>query len=790
MLVATLTFSARDWLWPAGVALAFALFLVWWSYRRASASPLRWLCAGLKVAGTWALGLCLLEPLWSGHRAQPGANIFAVVADNSRSLQVKDNGETRTRAASLKALLDPHHADWQAALEDSFEVRRFLFDTRLEPTRDFHEAAFDGRATALGSALAALKQRFEGRPLAGVLLLTDGNATDLHNAPADLAGLPPIYPVVLGRRSALSDIAISQVNVTQTAFEDAPVSIQADAVALGLTGENVVARLLDTSGREIRNAALQARKENDSLAFRFELRPEKPGVSFYRLQVGLKDEIGWTNASAVTREATLLNNSRVLAVDRGQGPYRVLYVAGRPNWEFKFLNRAIQEDPQVQLVALIRVALREGKFDFRGRGGETGNPLFRGFGNQSREEAERYDQPVLSRLNTRDELELRSGFPGTANELYGYQAVILDDVEAAFFTSDQAALLQKYVAERGGGLLMLGGMECFQQGNYQRTPIGDMLPVYLDRLADTAAPASVRLNLAREGWLQAWARLRENEADEKTRLESMPPFQVLNPVREIKPGASIVATAKDEHGKEFPAIVTQRFGRGRTAALTIGDLWRWGLLNAGTHRDLDKAWRQLVRWLVADVPRPVELTAEPVPDAGAEAVSLQVRARDSKFQPLDDSSVTIGVQAAPGSATNAATVPLRLRAEPSLKEPGVYEATYVPPGAGGYLAQAFVTNSVGLEVGRAETGWATDPAAEEFKSLQPNLTLLEDIAKRTGGELIPADNLAAFARRLPSHRAPVMEAWTTPAWHTPTVFGFALACFVAEWGLRRWKGLP
>jgi hypothetical protein len=39
-------------------------------------------------------------------------------------------------------------------------------------------------------------------------------------------------------------------------------------------------------------------------------------------------------------------------------------------------------------------------------------------------------------------------------------------------------------------------------------------------------------------------------------------------------------------------------------------------------------------------------------------------------------------------------------------------------------------------------------------------------------------------------RSPVMEGWTTPAWHTPALFGFALACLVAEWGLRRWKGLP
>src|SRR5262249_14821674 len=158
----------------------------------------------------------------------------------------------------------------------------------------------------------------------------------------------------------------------------------------------------------------------------------------------------------------------------------------------------------LQLVALIRIARREPKFTFMGRPGETSNPLFRGFGNQSPEEVERYDRPVLIRLNTRDELELRAGFPASAEELYAYHGVIVDDLEAEFFTPDQATLLQRYVSERGGGLLMLGGMECFQQGNYQRTPIGDMLPVYLERSTEAWPTGAVHLSLTPEGWLQPW----------------------------------------------------------------------------------------------------------------------------------------------------------------------------------------------------------------------------------------------------------------------------------------------
>jgi len=101
-----------------------------------------------------------------------------------------------------------------------------------------------------------------------------------------------------------------------------------------------------------------------------------------------------------------------------------------------------------------------------------------------------------------------------------------------------------------------------------------------------------------------------------------------------------------------------------------------------------------------------------------------------------------------------------------------------------------VTNAVGAEAGRAEAGWSTDLAAEEFRSLKPNRALLEAIARQTGGEVIPASGLEEFARRLPHRQAPVMEAWTFPLWHTPVMFALALACLLAEWGLRRWKGMP
>ena len=384
MFLATLTFAGLGWLWLAVGLTGVLLLVLVWSYLTAPSGAWRWVGLALKALGVAALAACLLEPLWSGQRARPGANVFAIVADTSESLQIKDRGESQTRGEFLRSLLGPNAGNWQASLEDHFEVRRFVFDSHLQATRDFQEMGFTGRASALGGALRSLQERFTGRPLAGVLLLTDGNATDLQGVPPGQSRAVPIYPVVIGRAGGFRDVAIARVNVSQTAFEDAPVSLQADVSAAGLGGETVVAQLLDRSGRKLEEKALRARKDPDTLAFRFQWRPDRPGLSFYRLRVGIKDEVQAAAAPAQSQEATLLNNTRVLAVDRGHGPYRILYLAGRPNWEFKFLNRALHEDDQVQLVGLIRVAQREPRFEFLGRAGETSNPLYRGFDNQSR----------------------------------------------------------------------------------------------------------------------------------------------------------------------------------------------------------------------------------------------------------------------------------------------------------------------------------------------------------------------------------------------------------------------
>src|SRR5262249_48151028 len=153
----------------------------------------------------------------------------------------------------------------------------------------------------------------------------------------------PIYPVILGRESQgreLADLSVSHLTVTSTAFEDAPVTIQADVSQAALSKAKVTAQLLNESGAVVKQETQDFKGEQGPLPFRFQVRPTKPGISFYEVRVRTHDESNRTekNSSAMqitdpsSVESTLANNRRMVVVDRGGSKYRVLYLSGRPNW--------------------------------------------------------------------------------------------------------------------------------------------------------------------------------------------------------------------------------------------------------------------------------------------------------------------------------------------------------------------------------------------------------------------------------------------------------------------------
>ncbi len=785
MMLAFVTFSRSDWLWPSLLLMVALAALVVWFYRRYwRVSPRFSYAAVAKIVALAMLAICLGEPLWSSTHVRPGANQFLILADNSRSLTLTDPGQAATRGSGLQELLTHSEAAWQVRLEQDFDVRRYQFDSLPKYVADYGGLNFSGDRSEISRVLGTLKERLTDQPVAGILLFTDGIATD-DLAKADLSGLPPVYPVPLGVSSGHRDLAIANVTTTTTSFEDAPVTVQIDLHGEGIRDGEVTVRVDDDAGKMVKEETQPIAADGRLPSFRFQLKPVQTGVTFYTLRAGLGNAETAFDESPAHPEVTLENNRRLISVDRGTGPYRLLYVSGRPNWELKFLRRSLADDDQLQLTAMIRIARKEAKFDFRGRDGESSNPLFRGF-DKVNEETERYDQPVLVRLNTRTPEEMRDGFPKTAEELYQFHAIILDDVEAAFFTAEQLSLLERFVSERGGGCLMLGGAESLRQGGYAQTAVGRMLPVYLDAPPALPPPQGYRLSLTRDGWLQPWARLRTTEAEEVRRLRELPPYRVLNTVSGLKPGASTIAEVTDPQARKFPALVEQRYGRGRAAALLIGDLWRSQLQQADDQRqqdDLGKAWRQLLRWLIVDVPDRIELKTVEDSSTGVPLVRLEARVHDREYHAQDNAAVMFTVTPPEGT-------PLTMPAEPSLREPGLYEAVVASRPAGAWRVAATAADPDGVPLGTAATGWAADPSARELRQIQPDRELLQRIAKETGGQVVEQADLAGFVATLSTKDAPITETTTSPLWHNPLIWLLIMAGLCVEWGIRRRAGLP
>ena len=213
------------------------------------------------------------------------------------------------------------------------------------------------------------RQRLRNRPVAAMIVFTDGNSTDQPDiSGSDTESMPPVFPVIQDVGEFDVDLRVREVRVSQTIFETSPTTVEATVDAMEAKGQQIVGELVDMKGNVIEQLTQNAQPDRPT-AFRFRFRPEKPGLNFYVFRVRmLSDQSDFETGTSV-KEITLQNNIRHLVVDRKSGPYRILYVAGRPNWEFKFLRRALEEDAEMKLSGLLRIARKEPRFSFQDRSG-------------------------------------------------------------------------------------------------------------------------------------------------------------------------------------------------------------------------------------------------------------------------------------------------------------------------------------------------------------------------------------------------------------------------------------
>src|SRR6202042_907666 len=106
-----------------------------------------------------------------------------------------------------------------------------------------------------------------------------------------------------------------------------------------------------------------------------------------------------------------------------------------------------------------------------------------------------------------------------------------------------------------------------------------------------------------------------------------------------KPGATVLAQL-NAGSRKLPLLITQNYGRGRTAVMATSGTWRWQMSQALGDPSHDLFWQQLLRWLVLDSPGPVtaSMPARNLMDEGH--VQLAAQVRDRQFQPAAEGAVT------------------------------------------------------------------------------------------------------------------------------------------------------
>ena len=261
----------------------------------------------------------------------------------------------------------------------------------------------------------------------------------------------------------------------------------------------------------------------------------------------------------------------------------VLYVEGRPRWEYRYIKSEMIRDKTVDISCILTSA----------------EPNYA----QAHTEI---SEPATYRFfpfNT---------FPTKMDQLMECDVVLFGDVDRRDFTDAQLQLISDFVGKKGGGFGMIAG-EQWSPGSYRETPIDRLLPVRVTgsepqkRVADVSE--GFRPVLTRDGAASPMYRFyddpKENEVFVKETLLPMYWYCGLSGklsnegIRiHVKRGAVALAehpTDAEPDGSKAPLLVVGRFGAGQTLFSAYDETWRWRFYTGQSH--FDSYWIQQLRYL-------------------------------------------------------------------------------------------------------------------------------------------------------------------------------------------------
>ncbi|HBO43280.1 MAG TPA: hypothetical protein DD670_04985 [Planctomycetaceae bacterium] len=274
--------------------------------------------------------------------------------------------------------------------------------------------------------------------------------------------------------------------------------------------------------------------------------------------------------------------------------------------------------------------------------------------------------------------QLLDDFPVTREEMYQYDCVIAFDPDWQEFSDEQIALLESWVAEQGGGLIVVAG--AVNMGNPVRGWVQDermgkirsLYPVTFERrfagtLDSYASTDPWPLDFTREGIEAEFFWLADDMAASQQAWGDFSGVYSYYPVAGPKPGATVLArfsdprVGSDENRPVYAAI--QFYGSGRVLYLGSAELWR---LRMADEAHFETIYTKMTRHvsqgrLLRGSSRGALLVDRDRYMLGS-TVEIRVQLTDARLDPLAAESVALQVVEPSGSVRTVALLadPARL----------------------------------------------------------------------------------------------------------------------------------
>ncbi len=739
--------------------MRFAVTLPWWGYLLTvlSAMALAWLAyarvpvkltpagratlTALRFTTLLLLIVILLRPMVTVPPAAANNSLLPILVDVSRSMRLTDDGGP-TRLERAKAIV----RDLQARVSSEYRIELLTFGETLAAATDVERLAATARRSDLSGARADVGERYRTQRVAGIIVLSDGGDTAPQEAKAGRAITAPILTVGIGGTELARDREVVNLTAGEPLLPGASIDLSVSATSAGFGTQPVELRV-SANGRPVDMRRVAPSADGAPIHQVFTVSPDPDVPTVYTVEI-----------PSTSDELAAENNTRSVLVPPQTGRRKILMLEGAPGYEHTFLKRALGQDPGLDVDAVVR----KGQND-------DGRDTF-------------YVQAASSRMAA-----LSSGYPSKRSELFAYDAVIFGNIEADFFTREQLALTSQFVAERGGGLLVLGARSFDRQG-LAGTALEHALPVDLtDRRGTiTLAAATVTTSepntpaLTMDGLMHPATRLSVTPDENRQKWAALPALASMAPVGGARPGAQVLAVALTAGGNPQPLIATQRYGQGRSMVFAGEASWRWRMMRPATDNSYETIWRQLARWITASAHGPVTI-APLSPTVPGITDRISVFVRDEDYRPVANAEVAIQI-----TAPNGEQRPLT--AALSNPQEGRYAVSTRFDHAGVYRVEAIASR------GTAKVGTASRPVlvgGVDLEMTQPRLNeaVLRRLSTETNGRYVNAAGADHLPSLLRESRADAGTPEQRDLWHNGWSLVMIVGLLATEWVMRRRAGL-